>query len=249
MNKLNQLLLIIGASLVMFTSQSCNLLNPGCEILDCNAGTLNEETCACDCPEGYLGTTCENFDKTKVQVLLDKGVKPTDLFKGGIILDSLYGKKYQGGLIFFVNTNPTMYPNFTGDGMVATEANYGNFDPWGCLGTATGATGKEIGDGPTNTQKILDAACTDLAKSTKICDELIIDTYDDWFLPSEEEVNLMYYNLFEKGHGNGWLDNIRRYQTSTEADDRHFRLRMFYKDSVVNMVKFSGDDIRPARIF
>jgi hypothetical protein len=249
MNKLNQLLLIIGASLVMFISQSCNLLNPGCEILDCNAGTLNEETCACDCPEGYLGTTCESFDKTKVQALLDKGVKPKALFDGGIILDSLYGKKYAGGLIFFLNTEPANNPNFTGEGMVATETRYGDFDQYGCGGQLVGASGKEIGDGPTNTQKILDAMCTWEAKSAKICDALVIDTYDDWFLPSEEEMNLMYYNLFKKGHGTGWIDNIQRYQTSTEANENEFRIRFFFRDTVANVNKISGDDIRPARIF
>lgn len=200
----------------------------------------------CQCAEGYEGESCATY--IPVQKRLDNGSRPLELFQKGVFLDSLYGKTYAGGLIFFVNTEPGKYPNFNGEGLVTTPSDYGNFDQWGCRGVETGATGRIVGDGRSNTMKVLNSNCTDVARSFKIVDELVLNGYDDWFMPSIDEVQLIYDNLHAKGHSY-FLGNIRRYQSSTELDASHFALKPFYKDTVYTMVKFSGDDIRPAREF
>ena len=223
-----------------------------CDVVDLCYGVTcqNDGTCidgTCDCPEGTEGEFCET--KLSVQARLAKGVEtPLDLVTAGIPLDSLYGKEYQGGIIFFVNTEPDKYPNFTGNGMVTTPVDYGNYTPWGCYGQATGATGYEVGDGPANTKKILEAMCTSAPTSTKLVDELVIGEYEDWFMPSIKEMDLMYYNLHKKGHTN-FLGNVQRYQSSTEYDANNFMIRFFYKDTSAYVNKISGDDIRPTRIF
>lgn len=227
-----------------FLSPSCDLLDPCASVTCENGGTCVDGTC--ECAAGFEGESCATV--ITVTERLERGESPLEIAQSGVSLDSLYGKTYKGGIVFFVNTDPSKYPNFTGDGMVTTDADYGNFDQWGCGGVETGATGAAVGDGPANTQKIIDKMCSDPSKSATICDELVLEGFDDWFLPSIAEMDLMYENLHAKGHSN-FLRNIRRFQSSTEADADHFRLRMFYIDSTVNMVKFSGDDIRPARIF
>ncbi|MEM7375356.1 MAG: hypothetical protein AAF587_42565 [Bacteroidota bacterium] len=223
---------------------SCSLFDPCADVVCENGGMCNEGDCAC--AEGYEGESCATY--IPVQKRLDNGSRPLELVQKGVPLDSLYGKTYEGGLIFFVNSEPAQYPKFSGEGLVTTSTDYGNFHQWGCRGVETGASGREVGEGKANTDKVIAANCTDEARSFKLVDELILNGFDDWFMPSIDEVQLIYDNLHAKGHSN-FLGNIRRYQSSTEIDSFHFALKPFYKDTVYTMVKFSGDDIRPVREF
>ena len=81
--------------------------------------------------------------------------------------------------------------------------------PWGGFGTAVGtaAQGTAIGTGEANTQAIV-AAYGDIepyASRTDYAAKLAADLdhggYDDWFLPSRDELNEMYENLHEEGLG------------------------------------------------
>ena len=213
-----------------------------------NGGTCNDGTC--DCPDGFTGPDCGTLDPAAAQALLDSGnFTPLQLVNAGIPLANLYGKTYQGGLIYFINTDPAAHPNFSGEGLVATPTRYGFFDPWGCTGVVTGASGRLVGDGATNHAAILAASCPDaMPISSMICDTLTLGGYTDWVLPSIDELNLMYNNLHLNGHGN-FNDNIGRYQSSTELNENRFVARFFTRDEIFDIQKFSGDDIRPSRTF
>jgi len=70
-----------------------------------------------------------------------------------------------------------------------------------------GGTGTGIGSGKGNTERIVaefgdaepDEKKTDYA--AKLCSDLVYGGFSDWFLPSMEELNLMYVNLHKKGLG------------------------------------------------
>ncbi|MDR3302599.1 MAG: DUF1566 domain-containing protein, partial [Spirochaetaceae bacterium] len=70
-------------------------------------------------------------------------------------------------------------------------------------------TGTAVGTGKRNTQIIV-AFCRnigELDRAAELCDALEVNGYDDWFLPSKDELNLMYTNLKQKGLGefsNSW---------------------------------------------
>jgi hypothetical protein len=131
-----------------------------------------------------------------VELLLS--ATPLELFMGGIPLDSLYGKAYQGGLIFYIDTQDTI-PGI--EGLVSASSNQ-NITEWGCSGTLiSGADETAIGTGEENTVAI-ELGCSTSDIASEVCANLSLDGYDDWFLPSQDELRTMYYNLKVNGFGN-----------------------------------------------
>jgi len=86
---------------------------------------------------------------------------------------------------------------------------------WGGSETSVEGTGTAIGTGASNTEKIVEKFGhaepynnnTDYA--AKLCANLVVSedgvTYDDWFLPSKDELNLMFENL-KKNNIGGFSD-------------------------------------------
>ncbi len=107
-----------------------------------------------------------------------------------------------GGLIFYVKAGGYS------DGWMYLEAaprdqDYaGDYTPeWGCSGTLIdGADGTAVGTGEQNTIDIL-AGCATVGIAADICANLSLGGYSDWFLPSKDELNLMYTNLKVAGVG------------------------------------------------
>ena len=62
-------------------------------------------------------------------------------------------------------------------------------------GIRIGGTGAGIGKGQSNTTKIIGMLGTGLTSVAKLCDDLVYGGYSDWFLPSKDELYLMYTNL------------------------------------------------------
>ncbi len=142
-----------------------------------------------------------------LQDLLTDGATPCELLDAGAIETDLYGLTYEGGLIFYIDNSG---PDCTG--LVAAPADSdlsGDFThQWGCLGTdITGAPnvglppppsglGAEIGDGATNTTAILtDGSGCITEDDAAFVASLPQGSYNDWFLPSAGELNLMWENL------------------------------------------------------
>jgi hypothetical protein len=95
------------------------------------------------------------------------------------------GDSYQGGLIAYFSS---------GDGFVAAATDQSTGTSWGCEGTDVAfaeATG--IGQGENNTDYIV-AYCSTTGIAAEICKNLTLGGYDDWFLPSKDELNQMNTN-------------------------------------------------------
>jgi len=97
-----------------------------------------------------------------------------------------------GGIVF--------YNDGSGHGLVCAPTNQSSAASWGCYGTLIGTTSLAINTGQTNTSAII-AKCSTAGIAARICDDLVIDVYNDWYLPSLDELNLMYVNLHSQGLG------------------------------------------------
>jgi hypothetical protein len=94
------------------------------------------------------------------------------------------GQNVQGGIVFYVDC--------TGQaGLIAATADQGSGIPYGCQGTVTGATGTAVYSGAANTTAIL-AACTTPGIAAQLCRNYNGGGYTDWYLPSSDELQLMY---------------------------------------------------------
>lgn len=121
------------------------------------------------------------------------------------------GMNYAGGIVFYIDE--------TGQhGLVCAP-----FDQspriWGCYGTVMG-TSIAINTGAANTNAIV-ASCNEEDCAAKLCDELTLNTYNDWFLPSKDELNLMYVNLHTQGLG-GFTLNCYYWSSSEFAGNETY---------------------------
>ncbi|GHU23801.1 hypothetical protein FACS1894172_16930 [Spirochaetia bacterium] len=73
---------------------------------------------------------------------------------------------------------------------------------WGVSVTSLSGTGTAIGTGDENTNKILNIVGSETGRAAALCATFNINGYNNWFLPSKDELNLMYENLKKKGLGN-----------------------------------------------
>lgn len=125
-----------------------------------------------------------------------------------------------GGLIFYVN------PNSATDGWRYLEA--APFDQsagakWGCFRKLIeGARGTAVGTGKQNTLDMM-AACAEPGTAAYLCTNLSFNGVRGWFLPSRDELALMYRNLKAAGlgdfHDGGVKDNFTYWASSQETAD------------------------------
>ena len=96
------------------------------------------------------------------------------------------GDTYQGGKIAYLDK--------TGKhGLIASPIGQGAGE-WGCFGTEiAGADGVALGTGNQNTIDII-AGCETALIAARICDDLVLNGFSDWYLPSKEELNKLHLN-------------------------------------------------------
>jgi hypothetical protein len=121
------------------------------------------------------------------------------------------GEDYQGGIIAYIDG--------TGEhGLIVTFDFYETGIYWGNE-MVTGATGTAIGTGKSNTAKIVQAQGPG-EYAAKLCDDLVLNGYSDWFLPSKDELNIIYKNI-GGGHYNNdvyWSSSENNYKYAWMQD-------------------------------
>lgn len=115
------------------------------------------------------------------------------------------GMSYGGGIIFYIDG--------TGQhGLIAAADDQSTGKFWHTTTTGTtGATGLNIGTGNANTDKIIALYGAEV-NAARLCYDLSLNGYTDWYLPSYHEINEMYLNKIAVG---GFTSNYY-YWTSSE---------------------------------
>ncbi len=132
------------------------------------------------------------------------------------------GNYYQGGIIFYIDDSGQ-------HGLIAAQTDQSTGINW-YNGTyiVTGASGTTIGTGKINTDAIV-SSLGEGNYAARLCQQLTLNGYSDWFLPSKEELNLLFdldseYKLSDKD-----------YWSSTESGGTGFGSGAWYRSK-----SFSG---------
>ena len=100
------------------------------------------------------------------------------------------GQSYQGGKIAYIDSTGKhgliAAPSDQSDGIQWDNDTFPN-------ARVTGATGTAIGNGQANTTAIVKAQGPG-SYAAKLCDDLVLGGYSDWYLPSKDELNQLYLN-------------------------------------------------------
>ena len=117
---------------------------------------------------------------------------------------------------------------------------------WGCHETEiSGADGTAVGTGKQNTIDILNE-CATSGIAADICADLSLGGYSDWFLPSKDELNLMYENLKVFVIG-GFADDY--YWSSSEISAYYAWIQNFTNDFQGGSHKDPTYGVRAVRAF
>ena len=147
------------------------------------------------------------------------------------------GESYQGGKIAYIDASGK-------HGLIAAPSDQSTSSPWGCAGTPiSGADGTAIGTGCQNTIDIMNG-CSTPGIAARICGDLVLGGYSDWYLPSKDELNQLYINRVSIGGFTGL-----RYWMSKEQDNNLGALQDFGNGNLNITVKNSTDCVRAVRSF
>jgi TolB-like protein len=119
---------------------------------------------------------------------------------------------------------------------------------WGAYGQDVTGTDAAVGSGKRNTQTLVEylRRIRESGRAAQLCDELAAGGYYDWFLPSKDELNLMYQNLKQRGIGgfsNDW------YWSSSQNWANNAWAHRFSDDKQDDYYKGLGYKVRAARSF
>jgi hypothetical protein len=170
---------------------------------------------------------------------------------GTLNIEVNIGDAIGGGVVFWIDANKV-------HGLICNKINTGSateqFGPSVAVASAAG-TSKTLGTGKANTQKLLTQIANFRLSSTtwnskktaaEMCNELVVtdgsDSYDDWYLPSQEELIEVFKNkamLATKGASMP----ANNYWTSSEGDGQDAGWSAYYVNfyESVNIVSGNSD--------
>lgn len=130
------------------------------------------------------------------------------------------GDSVEGGLFVgtFVSGDTLM-------GLVVSDSDLSTNAEWGCQGTLIpeGASPEAIGQGLNNTLTIV-GGCPTSGIAARLANDLVLNGFTDWFLPSYDELNLIYTNVASIGLGG--FSNHSYWSSTQDGANQAFTINM-----------------------
>jgi uncharacterized protein (TIGR02145 family) len=156
------------------------------------------------------------------------------------------GDNFDGGIVAYI-FQPGDPDYVTGEvhGLIAASSDQSSFTSWGCFGIVIG-TSTLLGSGDSNTEVIVAENCAVFNTAARICYDLVLNGYDDWYLPSKDELYLLFIYLKGSGFGNFLNEN---YWSSSENGSNEAWVGRFYDGTQFPISKGVSYNIRAIRSF
>lgn len=152
------------------------------------------------------------------------------------------GSFYQGGIVFHIfQPGDAGYVAGETHGLIAAPYDQPNAT-WGCYGAMMN-TSNILGSGLQNTFNILNT-CTEPGIAARICDNLVVNGYSDWYLPSLTELSLLFTYRNQVG---GFSANF--YWSSSEINHYSAYELYFYDGYLYSNIKYGSALVRAVRTF
>lgn len=114
--------------------------------------------------------------------------------------DLKVGDTFGGGIVAHIfQKGEAGYKAGEVHGIIVAPSDQGTA-PWGCYNKMVGGTSTDIGKGAKNVTSIV-KGCDQSGTAAKLAKELNLGGFTDWYLPSLDELQLIYKNLHSKGLG------------------------------------------------
>lgn len=232
---------------------------------------IKQATCTSDGERIYTCLDC-GYEKTEVVYSLDHSYVDYRCSVCGI-----WDKGPSGGYVFYDCDADNDFGN--ADGLTSAECGWRYLEAapsdlegkyqFGYYRTSDNGkalevgTSEKIGSGKANTEALVKAMGEMAYKDTsgkskgeyaaKVCDDYSITVdgtvYDDWFLPSMDELKFMYVNLYKQGMGSFPNYGDYYYWSSTESSNINAWTQFFLTGKQPFYARYNDCRVRPIRAF